>query len=47
MKLYSSLKSNLELLKQYDGIATAQKELGIVEDVKSPLSTAPLGHKGG
>ena len=36
MKLYSSLKGNPELLKQYDGIVTTQKELGIVEEVKSP-----------
>ena len=36
MKLYSSLKGNPELLKQYDYIVTAQKELGIVEKVKSP-----------
>ena len=35
MKLYSSLKGNPELLKQYDDIVTAQKELGIVEEVKS------------
>ena len=36
MNLYSSLKGNLESLKQYDDIVTAQKELGIVEEVKSP-----------
>ena len=36
MKLYSSLKENPELLKQYDDIVTAKKELGIVEEVKSP-----------
>ena len=36
MKLYSSLKGNPKLLKQYDDIVTAQKELGIVEEVKSP-----------
>ena len=34
MKLYSGLKGNPELLKQYDDIVTAQKELGIVEEVK-------------
>ena len=34
-KLYFSLKGNPELLKQYDDIVTAQKELGIVEQVKS------------
>ena len=36
MKLYSSLKGNPELLKHYDDIVTAKKELGIVEEVKSP-----------
>ena len=36
MKLYSSLKENPELLKQYNDIVTAQKELGIVEEFKSP-----------
>ena len=35
MKLYSSLKGNLELLKQHDDIVTTQKELDIVEEVKS------------
>ena len=52
MKPYSSLKGNPKSLKQYDDIVTAQKELGIVEEVKSPgvkgevlLSTAPLSHK--
>ena len=36
MKLYSSLKGNPELFKQQDDIVTAQIELGIVEEVKSP-----------
>ena len=36
MNLYSSLKGNLESLKQYYDIVTAQKELDIVEEVKSP-----------
>ena len=36
MKLYSGLKGYPELLKQYDDIVTAQKELGIAEDVKIP-----------
>ena len=36
MKLYSSLKENPELLKQYDDIVTVQKELSIVEEVKGP-----------
>ena len=35
MKLYSSLKGNPELLKQYDDVVTTQKILGIVEEVKS------------
>ena len=36
MKLCSSLKGNPELLKQYNSTVTAQKELGIVKEVKSP-----------
>ena len=36
MKLCSSLKGNPELLKQYDGIVSTQKELGVAEEVKSP-----------
>ena len=34
MELYSSLKGNPELLKQYDDTVTTQKELGILEEVK-------------
>ena len=35
MKLYSNLKENTELLKQYNDIVTSQKELGIVKEVNS------------